>query len=72
MDAQTEKMTQEQKALLRLILRSPDNGDGWRKVSAMLWPHVVEYRHPVLTEIDEENRFIRLTPEGETVLRYAL
>ena len=65
-------MTQPQKSILRLILRSDDMGDGWRQVSNMLWPGIIKLRHPDLTEIDEENRRIRLTPDGAAVVKYAL
>ncbi len=65
-------LTQPQKDLLRLILRSPDLGEGWRQVSQTLWKSVTHYRHPDLTEIDEEKRRIRLTPDGAVVVKYAL
>lgn len=72
MDSQSGKMTQIQRDLLRLIQRSPDIGEGWRQVSQLLWPTVSGNCHPHLTELDAENRRIRITAEGETIVRYAL
>lgn len=64
------KLSDEQKSFFALILRSPDIGDGWRQSSDMLWPHIQKWAHPDLTELDEENKRIRFTPEGLLVLQY--
>jgi hypothetical protein len=63
-------ITENQKNMLRLIERSPGNGEGWRKVSNPLWKLVLDLRHPELTEIDHENMRVRFTPERTTVMRY--
>jgi hypothetical protein len=63
-------ITDQQKNILRLIGRSTDLENGWRQVSNMLWPLVMEHAHPELTELDRESKRIRFTPEGITVLRY--
>jgi len=65
-------LTENQISMLRLIHRSPDIGEGWRQVSSVLWPHVLKQRHPDLTEIDEPLLRVRITSEGEAVMRYAL
>jgi hypothetical protein len=61
---------------LQLLLRTPDTGDGWRKVSSMLSsvatdeiakaPELFETQH---TE-GEDGFLVRLTPEGQIVSRY--
>ena len=66
------KLTENQRIMLQLIQRSPDLGDGWRQVSDALWRHVVDQAHPDLTELDEKQRRIRFTPEGITVMRFAI
>jgi hypothetical protein len=63
-------ITDNQKTMLRLIERSADTGDGWRLVSNPLWKHVLDQSHPDLTEIDHENKRVRFTPEGITVMKY--
>lgn len=63
-------ITEKQKSMLRLIQRSPDIGEGWRQVSKLLWRLVVDQGHPELTELDAEHMRVRLTAEGETVMRY--
>ncbi len=63
-------ITDTQKHMLRLIQRTTDSGEGWRQVSGFLWDLVVEQSHPELTELDQENKRVRFTPEGVTVMRY--
>jgi hypothetical protein len=66
-------LAQSQKDLLRLIVRSPDIGEGWRVVSDTLWPVILtELQGPDLIEINQETRRIRLTQEGVTVVKYVL
>ena len=66
------KLTENQIIMLKLIQRSADIGDGWRQVSSALWHHVADQTLSELTELDEPNHRVRLTAEGETVMRYAL
>ncbi|OAN76672.1 hypothetical protein A8B82_14835 [Sulfitobacter sp. EhC04] len=66
------KLTENEIILLKLIERSPDIGDGWRQVSGSLWPLIAKQSHPDLTELDAANKRIRFTPEGQTVMRYAV
>ena len=63
-------ITEYQKNMLRLIVRSPDTGNGWRPVSNYLWNLVLEQAHPDLTELDHENKRVRLSPEGITEMKY--
>ena len=69
---QDGKLTENQISMLKLIQRSEDIGDGWRQVSQTLWRHVEEQSHPALTELDHATRRVRLTAEGQTVMRYAV
>lgn len=62
---------------MRLILRSPDEGEGWRGVSAMLLNAVRDNAilHPDLYEFEVTENGpkagkIRLTKEGVTVAKY--
>jgi hypothetical protein len=66
----TAKVTDDQKIMLRLIERSRDTEDGWRKVSDPLWRHVVEQSHSDLVELDHENKRVRFSQEGVTVMKY--
>ncbi len=68
----SEKLTDRQRDMLRLVQRSPDIGDGWRQVSEMLWPLVTSSGHTELLEKDAENLRVRFTQEGKTVVRFAL
>lgn len=42
------------KSFLRLVQRSKDIGDGWRQVSAVLWPLVIGFENKELIEVDEK------------------
>lgn len=64
------KLNDKQVQLLKLIARSPDIDRGWRQVSDPIWKAVEAYAHKDLTEIDPARKRIRLTPDGETVLKY--
>lgn len=61
----------QQIGLLKLINRSPDIGDGWRQTSQKLWESLVlKLFHIDLMELDHENTRVRLTSDGNTLLRY--
>ena len=66
----TDKISPEDRALLRLVERSKGDGEGWRQVNSQLWPLVLQCAHPDLTELDHKNKRIRFTPEGTIVMRY--
>lgn len=63
------KMGENDKGFLRLILRSPDKGDGWRSVSATLWPLVSAFKHQELLETKDDN-MVRLSDRGLTIIDY--
>jgi hypothetical protein len=67
---ESQKVTENQRIMLRLIERSAGIDEGWRQVSDKLWRHVLDQSHPDLTELDHENKRVRLTPEGITVMKY--
>lgn len=64
-----------EKDAIRLILRSPDRGDGWRTCSALVWSGLMLSLHesrPALIELDEVNHRVRLSSEGLTVAKYLI
>lgn len=65
-------LSQHDKDFLRLLMRSPDRGEGWRSVSERCWPLVEAFGTPELLEIDTPNRRCRLTPDGEAVATFSL
>lgn len=62
-------LTDRGKAFLALVMRSPDIGDGWRKVSQQVWPLVEAFEAPDL--IEKGDMCVRLTEAGNTVFRFA-
>lgn len=68
----TEKkpLSPSDKDFIRLILRSPDRGEGWRSVSKVCWPLVTGFSKPELIDVDQMGSCVRLTPEGEIVATY--
>lgn len=62
----------QDKDFLRLIARSPDRGDGWRSVSKVCWTLVEQFGTPELIEVDSDNMRVRLTPDGEALVTFAL
>lgn len=63
-------ITDQQKSLLHLIVRTRDIGDGWRQVSETLWSVVSANAVPELVELDVELKRVRLSPEGTIVMRW--
>ena len=65
-------LSENQIIFLKLVLRSPDAGDGWRNVSRIVWNVIKEQAEslPELIEIDKEASRLRFTKEGEIVVRY--
>ncbi|MAN86396.1 MAG: hypothetical protein CL555_05900 [Algoriphagus sp.] len=68
---QNDKATAEEIQFLRLVKRSPDQGDGWRSVSPMLERLVARFTRFFEQERRDDRLFVRLTPEGETLATYA-
>jgi len=60
-----EKLNDKELGFLRLILRSPDRGDGWRSVSSVVWPLVESFTQPDLIEI-EPSAFLRAAQSSST------
>lgn len=68
------KLSQQQKDFLRLVLRSPDQGEGWRRVSKTLTPITQDMiaTNPELFESEtrDEHFFIRLSDRGSVLVDY--
>ena len=66
-------MTKAQtKSTLALIQRSPDQGDGWRSVSAACWPLVKDLPIELAEcEPNDDGGRVRMTDSGRAVLHYS-
>lgn len=67
------KMDDKEIGFLRLLMRSPDIGDGWRKVSSVVWPLVDGFKRPELIESEgsrENGGRVRLSERGAVVVYY--
>jgi len=64
------KITQEQKATLDLLMRSPDRGDGWRTCSPILFEKLIVPMPDELVEKDVEQKKCRLTEEALTLIEW--
>ena len=63
---------QEIRNFLRLVKRSPDVGDGWKKCGEMLWPFAQKVPEELMErEPDEVGGRVRVTPMGDAVCKYA-
>jgi hypothetical protein len=65
-------MDNTDKKMIRLLLRSKDNGNGWRNVSNAVWPLIERIKAKELFEIEESEKRIRLSTEGKIVAKYLL
>jgi hypothetical protein len=65
-------ITDNNRSFLKLLLRSPDIGDGWRKVSDVVWTLVDQFDKPELLEKDSEGKRVRLSPNGQVVADYLI
>lgn len=67
----TEKMkiAPRDKEFLKLLLRSPDVGDGWRNVSSAVWPLVAAFKHPELIRMRNGNQ-VKLSGRGLIIVDY--
>lgn len=63
------KFTDKDRSFLKLLLRSPDIGDGWRKVSSVVWPLVLEFPHPELIRL-RNGCEVRLSKSGLVLVDY--
>lgn len=64
------KLTEQSKSLIRLILRSPDIGDGWRQCSSSVYQLIENFPHQELIEADANNLRVRLSERGQIVQEY--
>lgn len=64
------KLAADDIAFLKLILRSPDIGNGWRQVSNTLWLVVEEFKHQELIELWHGFKRVRLSGRGLIVVDY--
>ena len=64
-------LSQQEKELIRVIVRSPDRGEGWRQCSPTPWKWIRAVEAPELLEFDDENLRVRLTAAGEAFVKYA-
>jgi hypothetical protein len=65
-----EKLTQMATDGLKLILRSPDVGDGWRDVAPPLRKNMPIWLKSAEGLYEFDGKRIRLTPDGLVVARY--
>lgn len=63
------KIQPKDMSFLKLLMRSPDVGDGWRNVSAVVWPLVAGFKHPELIRMRNGNQ-VKLSDRGLTVVEY--
>ena len=71
----SHSLTVNEKGLLKLIQRSPQNAEGWACVSRNLWPMVETHSAKMkdLLEMKTEpagEHYVRLTEAGKVVLKW--
>jgi len=68
------KLSDKTRDVLRLLMRSPDHGDGWRKVSGVLWLVVTPSMPDDLVEKQpsSDGGRVRLTERGKAVCDYLI
>lgn len=66
------KLTDEQKNVINLMLRSKHDSEGWYKVSDVVWSVISRSIPEDLIEVKNENhaKFIRFTEKGKIVVEY--
>ena len=60
------KLSDDARDFIRLVLRSADVGEGWRKLSKLVHPLAARmaFQHPDLFEMAKDMAAIRLTERG--------
>jgi hypothetical protein len=69
-DSQQQKLTPDQKNILKLIERSPSDESGWRWCSKQIWKLILKMCPQDLTELDCENKRVRFNADGMLIIRY--
>ena len=65
------KLSDHDQGVIRLILRSPDRGDGWRHSAPEVWKQFIKtVERKELLETDDENMMVRLSKVGQIVANY--
>lgn len=61
-------ITKEQLSIIKLIVRSPDQGDGWRKCLPEIFEKIIA---PMTDALVEKNPpMVRLTAAGQTIAEW--
>jgi len=63
------KLSPKDITFLKLLLRSPDVGEGWRNVSKTVWPLISQFPHRELIRVRNGNQ-VRLSGRGKIVVDY--
>ncbi len=63
------KISERDIEFLKLILRSEDQGEGWRNVSQILWPLVTAFPYPELIRMRNGNQ-VKLSKRGLIIMDY--
>lgn len=63
-------LTQQQLSSIKLIDRSPDKGEGWRKCSQPIFEKIIIPMPDELVEKDTHNLMARLTPDGQVIAKW--
>jgi hypothetical protein len=66
------KATELQIDVLKLILRSPDRGNGWRSCAPVLFEKLIKDMPDELVEKDADGLRARLTDDGEALAEWML
>jgi hypothetical protein len=69
-DSQKQKLTPDQKNILKLFERSPSDESGWRWCSKPIWKLILKMCPQDLTELDCENKRVRFNADGMLIIRY--
>ena len=64
------KLTDTQRDLLRLVARSNDVGEGWRRCSPLIYKALMPHAEEKLIERNDEAMRVRLTDTAKTLLEW--
>lgn len=66
-------LSYDDNATLKLIMRSPDKGDGWRSVSSACWPLIESFDSKELLEAkknEDGSGIVKLSDRGAVLADY--